>query len=224
MCAKICPDHTDDLWQETLLILLEYNAEKLLTIYNNGKLKFFVCKILMNQAHSNTSPFHKNYRNPNTNITDFNAIQFMATLDEMTYSDENNLDITIGSNTNKLMHLIDNQYDTNIDKLIDGCLTEISIYASEDDNNWYRAELFKLYLQEGSIRKLSNKTEIPVMSIQRSLNEFKMDIKQRMNENTSHPTVKPSERDKLLQAINATRLSEDPESGNSIRSNPGLPL
>ncbi len=189
MCSKICPDYTDDLWQEALLILLEYDKDKLIGIYKNGRLKFFVCKILMNQAHSSTSPFHKKYR-----------------MREDLYVS----DITYES------------YDFSKDKLIDNCLSEISIYGAENDNNWYRSELFKLYMQEGSMRKLSNKTGIPVMSIQRSLNEFKTDIKQRLNENTSHTAIKPSERNKLLQAINAACLYEDDESGNRVRPDTGM--
>lgn len=176
MCKKICPDNYDDLWQEVLLIILEYNSEKLIAIHSEGKLKFFVCKIMMNQNFSSTSPFHKKYR-----------------AKESFYKSD----------------IAQDPYDYEEDILLDKALTEISLYGTENDNNWYRAELFKLYLKEGSIRALSKKTSIPVMSIHRSLNEFKADIKKRINENTSNTSIPKRKRNKLLQAINATRLSEN---------------
>ena len=176
MCAKICSDNTDDLWQETLLILLEYNEEKIINLHTTGKLKFFVCKIMMNQSHSNSSAFHKKYRKQ-----------------DFFYKSD-----------------IDNEeYDYEQDVLINKCVSEMSLYASSNDNNWYRNELFKLYIEQGSMRELSKNTGIPVMSIHRSINEFKNDIKQRLNENTTSSTISASQRYKLLQAIDASRLSEN---------------
>lgn len=43
---------------------------------------------------------------------------------------------------------------------------------------WYDRELFRLYNQEGSMRKLANKTRIPVMSICNTINQVKSKIKQ----------------------------------------------
>ena len=62
ICKKIGGNLADDLFQELMLILLEYNPEKLVSIYNKGYYKWFLVKTLTNQFNSNSSPFAKKYR------------------------------------------------------------------------------------------------------------------------------------------------------------------
>jgi hypothetical protein len=45
-----------------MVILLEYNEQKLIDIYNKGYYKWFLVKTLTNQFNSNSSPFNKKYR------------------------------------------------------------------------------------------------------------------------------------------------------------------
>ena len=52
----------DDLTQEVYLILLEYNRDKIIELYQKKQLKFFIIGILQRQYHSNTSPFYKKYK------------------------------------------------------------------------------------------------------------------------------------------------------------------
>lgn len=52
----------DDLVQEIYLILLEYDNEKVINIYNNKQLKFFLVGIIQRQYHSVTSPYYKKYK------------------------------------------------------------------------------------------------------------------------------------------------------------------
>jgi DNA-directed RNA polymerase specialized sigma24 family protein len=51
-----------DLVQMLYLTLLEYDEDKLVTLYEEGSLRFFLVRIIKNQWHSNTSPFHYTYR------------------------------------------------------------------------------------------------------------------------------------------------------------------
>jgi hypothetical protein len=62
ICRKIGGNLAEDLFQELMLILLEYDKEKLLSIYNKGYYKWFLVKTLTNQFNSNSSPFAKKYR------------------------------------------------------------------------------------------------------------------------------------------------------------------
>ena len=62
ICRKIGGNLSDDLFQELMLILLEYNEQKLIDIYNKGYYKWFLVKTLTNQFNSNSSPFNKKYR------------------------------------------------------------------------------------------------------------------------------------------------------------------
>ena len=49
LCENIgvLPKDMDDFTQEIYLILLEYNEEKLIEIYNKNQLKFFIVRMLM---------------------------------------------------------------------------------------------------------------------------------------------------------------------------------
>lgn len=61
-CKKIGGDLSDDLYQELIIIILEYNKQSLLDIESKGYLNWFIVKILTNQFRSNSSYFSKLYR------------------------------------------------------------------------------------------------------------------------------------------------------------------
>ena len=65
--------YRDDLVQETYLILLEYDKDKLNEIEEKGDTKFFVSKVITNQINSKTSRFYykykKYYKNKDENRT-----------------------------------------------------------------------------------------------------------------------------------------------------------
>lgn len=52
----------DDLEQEIYTILLEYDADKIIEMYNKKQLKFFIVGIVTRQYFSKTSPFYKKYK------------------------------------------------------------------------------------------------------------------------------------------------------------------
>lgn len=64
MCInmRISPNDMEDLIQEVYVILLEYNPEKIIELYQKKQLKFFIVGILKRQYHSKTSPFYKKYK------------------------------------------------------------------------------------------------------------------------------------------------------------------
>ena len=64
----------DDILQDILLILLEYDNSKLNTIHNDNRMNCFVTGILVRQLHSVNSPAYKKYRKDNdrqVSINDF---------------------------------------------------------------------------------------------------------------------------------------------------------
>lgn len=77
---KILSD-ADDLEQEIYLILLEYNEEKIIEMYNKKQLKFFIIGIIQRQYHSKTSPFYKKYKKYYT-LIDENTINNTEITDE----------------------------------------------------------------------------------------------------------------------------------------------
>lgn len=64
LCENIgvLPKDMDDFQQEIYLILLTYNQDKIIEMYNNKQLKFFMVRIIQNQYHSKNSPFYMKYK------------------------------------------------------------------------------------------------------------------------------------------------------------------
>lgn len=55
-------EHRDDLFQEIMMILLEYDNGKLESVYNKKQIKFFISRIICNQYYSVHSYFYKTYK------------------------------------------------------------------------------------------------------------------------------------------------------------------
>lgn len=51
-----------DLSQMVYEIILEYDEVKVLDLWENGQIGFFIARIIMNQYRSRSSPFHYLYR------------------------------------------------------------------------------------------------------------------------------------------------------------------
>lgn len=64
MCVnmRVAQNDIDDLIQEIYIILLEYNKDKLIDLYNKKQLRYFLVGIIQRQYHSSTSPFYKKYK------------------------------------------------------------------------------------------------------------------------------------------------------------------
>lgn len=64
MCTNmnVNPNDMDDFVQELYVILLEYNQDKIVELYNKKQLKYFIVGIIQRQYHSKTSPFYKKYK------------------------------------------------------------------------------------------------------------------------------------------------------------------
>ena len=67
MCCAIAHERTltadmKDLAQTVYLVLLEYDEEKIVDLWNSGALGFFIARIIINQYRSTSSPFYKQIR------------------------------------------------------------------------------------------------------------------------------------------------------------------
>ena len=84
-----CPITGDlrDLCQMVYLILLEYDETKIVDLWENNQINFFIARILLNQYKSSNSPFYKLFRKP--------AIMFyhLFTEREMLRFNEDHIDI-----------------------------------------------------------------------------------------------------------------------------------
>lgn len=52
----------DDLAQDVYVWLLEEDDDKVIQLYENKQLKYWVSRMLVNNIHSTTSPFYTKYR------------------------------------------------------------------------------------------------------------------------------------------------------------------
>jgi hypothetical protein len=152
ICKKICqgsPLH-EDLFQELIIVLCEYDKGKLEGIHERGQIKWFIIKILQNQFQSSTSPFYKKFRDFSARTSDL----VIEAEDEQKEEEE-------------IYSIVENETDREIFK---------------DSNDWYENTLFKSYLREGSLRKLSVSTGISRTAIKYSLEAFKSKIEKIANE------------------------------------------
>lgn len=51
-----------DLCQMVYLVLLEYDETKLLDLWENNQINFFLARVILNQYRSSNSPFHTMFR------------------------------------------------------------------------------------------------------------------------------------------------------------------
>lgn len=59
---RVNKNDIDDFVQEIYMILLEYDKDKIIELYNKKQLRYFIVGIISRQYHSNTSPFYKKYK------------------------------------------------------------------------------------------------------------------------------------------------------------------
>lgn len=59
---RVSPIDADDLEQEIYMILLEYDKNKIVELYNKKQLRYFIVGIIQRQYNSKTSPFYKKYK------------------------------------------------------------------------------------------------------------------------------------------------------------------
>lgn len=137
ICRKLCDNYSDDLYQELVLTLLEYDPKKLEKIPNLQQAKYFIVGIICNMAHSSTSPFHKKYRKK-----EYPTEIEISDGDVYDYDEDADFEY---------------HYKTATETL--------------DGLYWFDRELFKLYVEHGSLRNVQKATGINRGFVYRSVNK-----------------------------------------------------
>lgn len=146
-------DLSQDLVQETFLQLMTMNQHRLLIIIDSGKIKTYICKIMMVKYYSAKSQFNKK------------MVQYKK---KKIQSDESFLEHL--ANKNSPEHHQETLNEMN--EKIDNCLTHFDEYDRK---------LFQLYYETGlSVRKLSEETGISFKSIQYTIDKVKKNIKNKL--------------------------------------------
>lgn len=68
-----------DLCQMVYLVILEYDEDKIVDLWENDQITFFLVRVILNQFHSVKSPYHALFRRWQTRLTP---------IDDKDFSDE----------------------------------------------------------------------------------------------------------------------------------------
>jgi len=195
MSQRICKSDKD-----TYTELAHYAIEKFLIhdradeLINKKQGMLFLSGVIHRSYHSNTSPYHKLYRQK-------------GVVHEL-YEDKWSLDLRKDKNwegygkyahhrkpladlTNIWSNSIDDfkRYEDSLDNSIDGVQEDAELEAicgvmedmeSDTVEQWFRVRLFRMWLDEPNYSELSRITHIPRTTISQAVNECKEYIKKRI--------------------------------------------
>jgi hypothetical protein len=83
----------DDLRQEVFLVLCEMDESRLLQMYNDGFLKYFIVRTIMNMMKSNTSRFYNTFRKGFQELTNHETVRIDEYDEELLMKLENGLSV-----------------------------------------------------------------------------------------------------------------------------------
>lgn len=153
-CKKIAANSylADELYQEVMLVLLEYPEEKILKIYEEKRIKWFVISILVKMCHSTTSPFFKKIR----------KFSYLSQAIESNDSHPRAECEPDPVQINELAEIVD--------------MSEKELLNTEDG---YEKLLLKLSVEMQSVQKLSQEMNANYLSIWISINNYKKKLKRK---------------------------------------------
>lgn len=152
ICRKVSNNHPQhkDLFQETMIILLEYDQGKIKRMHKAQELGFFVVGLFIKGFQMTNSSFNKKYRHIHQEI-----------------------------NGNSTL-LKQESYDIDADKKFEETIRKVQEQLhikNDDDPMWYQNNLFKFWIKEGTISELARKTDIPRNSISDTITKVKKRIR-----------------------------------------------
>ena len=161
--CRIAGHLSDDLFQHIWVRLLEFDHVRLEQIYSKGYLQFYIYRMIVNEARNKNNPFLKNLDYSNRNI---------LTIEEININDKSK-----NYTLNKIIKNIYTEEDA-IDEI--EFETKLKLVKSNLDKLfWYDKKIFELYVEFGSLRKVSAQTGIKYGAIHQTVRK----VKKQLNEN-----------------------------------------
>lgn len=155
MSSRICKCCKDDAQE-----LAHYAIEQFIThkrgqeLVDKGQGMLFLSGIIHRSYHSSTSPYHKLYREGGKTVELYDKTAEKR---------------------------LDEEYNMEIDLTIEAIQGVLEDMESDTVEQWYRAKLFKMYLDEPNYSELSRVTGIPRTSISQAVQECREYVKQRID-------------------------------------------
>jgi len=125
-------------------------------LVDKGQGMLFLSGIIHRSFHSGTSPYHKLYRQSGR---------------------------VYGLHDKTAEKLVDEEYDIEVDYTIEAIQGILEDMESDTVEQWYRAKLFNMWIENSNYSDLSRITGIPRTSISQAVNECKAYIKNRIEQN-----------------------------------------
>lgn len=120
----------EELFQELMVILLEYDEDKLIELYNNNELTYWICAIIRNQSISSSSSFFRKIKKYNSLINDNYSTDYKFNLTK--YNDDYN---------NKELIFKNKKFIYEVEEYLVG----LEKKQPHNLNVWYDNELFRMY-------------------------------------------------------------------------------
>lgn len=147
---KVAGEWWDELRQDVFVTLCEYDQQKVAEMKQRNQLKFFIVRVALNQFRSKTSRFYyQNFKN--------------EALTDGIFSEDRRLDETDRADVIAFRNgLYETQDETEYEKI------EAKIQQVEneiDGLRFFEREIFKIYLEMGTYKKVSLDTGIPIRTV-----------------------------------------------------------
>ena len=152
MSSKICKGSVESEDVAHFAIEQFLHHERVEEIIGAGRGMNFLSGIMWRSFNSSTSPYHTVYRQKGR----FN--QGLEGIEEIEYD----------------------EYDVSADEAITAISGILEDMSADKSELWYRAELFKMYLETSNYSELSRRTRIPRTSISIAVEEAKQYIREQL--------------------------------------------
>lgn len=154
MSGRICKGSNEsiDVAHHCIASFLEHKRAQ--ELVDKGEAMKFLSGMIWRSFHSSTSPYHKLYRQGGR-VHEL----YERTLDKEVWE----------------------EYDIDIDLTIEAIQGMLEEMEAEGVEQWFRATLFKMWIEEPNYSELHRMTKIPRTSISQAVNECRQYIKETLN-------------------------------------------
>lgn len=168
--CKIAEGLSDDLFQHIWVMILELDHERLETIYNKGYLQFYIYRMIVNEHKNPNNKFLKQLGR---------ECKLDYVLDGQKKMHNRGEDFRYSGGAIENISFEDGEYNKDADCEFERSVKQIN--NELDKMYFYDREVFKLYLEHKSVRKVEAKTGIKYGAVHQTVTKVKKRIIESFN-------------------------------------------
>jgi hypothetical protein len=165
-------DLREDLKMEVIAVICEWSEEKVKGLYLEGKLEFYVVRVIINMLTNKYSPFYKKFRTLTSPLSNREFVQEYG--DDERHKWQERRPAALAMTNMEIAEMYANENRSEREEREDKVIREI------DSLHWYSATMLKLYMEKGNYRALEEATGIPFIScyktVQKAFKELKSKV------------------------------------------------